>query len=292
MTTFGELVASIHSALHSYTGIQEQVTWLEAPMSSSDTSISVGSSDAVLRGIAEVDDELLYVQSSDAQSLTLAPFGRGYRGSTATSHSQNAMVTFDPAFPKVEIKRAIQQCVDGLYPQLYRIKTADLTYSPLPVGYDLPADCEQVLEVKAKPLSDPLNYWVPVYRWDFDTTSPEVNGKTLNLLDNLQASSSIRVVYLAKFGTFASDADTLASKGLSDSMADLIMYGACARLVRFVDPSRIQVSAVENLSRSQVVQVGDAGKIANQLYAMYQQRLTEERRKLLELTPARMNFKR
>ena len=36
----------------------------------------------------------------------------------------------------------------------------------------------------------------------------------------------------------------------------------------------------------------EAGRVANQLYAMYQQRLTEERRRLLELTPPSINFTR
>jgi hypothetical protein len=61
-------------------------------------------------------------------------------------------------------------------------------------------------------------------------------------------------------------------------------------MVRFLDPARLQIGAVENVSRSAVVQAGDAAKIATQLYAMYQQRLVEERTRLLELDPPSINF--
>lgn len=292
MTTLGDLVASIHSSLHSFTGVQEQVTWLTAAVDSDDLTFAVGSSDSVLRGIAEVDDELVYVDSSAANVLSLTPFGRGYRGSTAAAHAQNAMLTFDPVFPKVEIRRAITQCIEGLFPALYQVKTTDITYTPQPVGFNLPTDCEGVLEVKAKRTSDPLNYWVPVTHWEDDMTSPEVNGKSLNIFQVLDPGCTIRVVYRAKFDAFASDASTLTSVGLSESYADLVLYGVSARMIRFLDATRLQVSSVENLSRSTVVGAGEAGKIANQLYAMYQQRLTEERSRLLELKPPRANFTR
>jgi hypothetical protein len=142
MSTLGDLVNSIHSALHSYTGIQEQQTWLTAGIDADDTALTVASLDAAQRGIAEIDDELVYVASTDdANGVELAPFGRGYRGTTAATHAINSAVTFAPAWPKAEIRKAITQCLDGLFPQLYQIKTTDISYLPNPVGYDLPADC-------------------------------------------------------------------------------------------------------------------------------------------------------
>lgn len=291
MTTLGDLVASVHTSLHSYTGLQEISTWLTADIDAAVTTLAVASSDTILKGIAEVDDELLYVNISDANGLTLAPFGRGYRGSTAAAHVTNAQITFDPSFPRVEIKRAIDQCVAGLFPQLYQVKSTDITFNPSALGYDLPADVENVIEVKAKAVS-PLNYWETLFNWSFDPTSPEATGKALNLIDYVLPSTQVRVVYQAKFGTFAASTDTLASVGLSESYADLILYGVTARMIRFLDPGRLQLGGVENISRAGVVQSGDAAKIANQLYAMYQQRVTEERSKLLSLTPPTLHFTR
>lgn len=290
MSTLGDLVASIHSSLHSYSGTQEQVTWLTTGCSDTDTVLQVASLDTVQRGIAEVEDELVYVNATDSTGLQLPPFGRGFRGSTAAAHAANAMVTFDPAFPRVEIKRAINQVIEGLFPTLYQIKTADVTSSPALVGYSLPADCEGVLEAKVN--TGPYDYWLPLSRWSYDPTSPEANGKVLNVFEALDPAATVRVVYRAKFGTFTADTDTFASVGLSESYADLILYCVTARMVRFLDPARLQVTTAENLARSQVVAAGDAGKVANQLFALYQQRLAEERTRLLELTPPSIHFTR
>lgn len=285
-TTLAQLVADVHSALHSYTGVQEQLTYLTAACTDSDTTLSVAGSENVMRGIAEIDDELIYVEASDSGTITLPPFGRGFRGSTAAAHSENAMVTFDPAFPKVAITRAINQCIEGLYPLLYQVKSEDLSSSSaLTVGYALPADCDGVLAVYGQYPSDPQDYWTPVTRWSFDSDSPD--GNILNLYGVYAPGTDFRVVYKAKFSDLVTD---FATSGLSESYADLIIYCVTARLIRFLDPARLQLGNVENISRSQVVQAGDAGRTANQLYAMYQQRLVEERRRLLELHPPVQHF--
>lgn len=244
-----------------------------------------------MRGIVELEDELVYVDSTDPGQLNVMTGTRGFRGSTAASHSSLATVTFDPAFPRHEIKKAINQAVQALYPQIYQIKTTTLTYSTAISGYDLPADCDGVLEVKWK-VPSPLNDWQRLYQWSFDTNNTDVNGNKLSLYALILPGADVQVVYKANFGTFAAVSDTFASVGLSESHADLLTYAVTSRMLRFLEPARLQVASVENVSRAQVVQAGDTSRAANQLYAMYQQRLTEERRRLLELSPAQIHFQR
>lgn len=284
MTTLNELVASIHSSLHSYTGTQEQITWLTAGVDASTTSFPVNDTEAVMRGIAEVDDELIYVHTSATNTLTLAPFGRGFRGSVAAAHATNAMIVFDPAFPRVRIIEAINQCIEGLFPVLFQVKTTDLTSVATDVSYVLPADCEQVLSVTVKYPGDPSDYWAPLTGWSFDTTN--TSGNVLNTSVGLPGST-IRVTYAAKFSPLTS---TFALAGLSESYADVILYCVAARMIRFLEPARLQTKAVENISRAQVTQAGDAGRMANQLYAMYQTRVAEERKRLLTTFPSQPNF--
>jgi hypothetical protein len=291
MSTLNDLIASIHTSLHSFSGQQEQVTWLTSGCTSSDTTLAVASSDTVLRGLCEIEDELIYVHTSDSGGLQLAPFGRGFRGSTAAAHAANVAVTFDPVFPRAEIRRAIDQCIESLFPTLYQIKTYDFQTTAAGLGYDLPADCDGVLDVKFE-APDPMNYYERFSRWTFDSASALATGKVLNLYDNVGPDVTVRVVYRAKFTAFAGGTSTLASAGLSESWADLILFNVSSRMVRFLDPARLQIQTVENISRSQVVQAGDAGKVANQLYSMYQQRLGEERTRLLELTPPSIHFTR
>lgn len=291
MTTFGDLVHQVSSLLHSYTGVIEQATWLTAGCAAGDLSLAVNSSDAISNGISEIDDELVYVTSSDSNVLTIAPFGRGYRGTTAASHSSNARVTFAPMFPRAEVKRALNQCLSAVYPQLYQIKTATLTFSGNVRTYSVPADVDRVLRVTYQ-ATGPSNYWPAIIGWEFEPTSSEATGKAITFLEPPQQGRTVRVVYQANFTQFAADTDTLASVGFPESAVDVLLYGASAKLIRYLDAARLQIASVENNSRAQVVQAGDAGKIANQMYAMYQQRINEERKKLLDLTPPTINFQR
>lgn len=289
MTTIGNLVDEIATSLRSYTGVQEVSTYLSAGITASDLAVPVNSSDEVDRGVIEIDNELLYVNIADAGSLSIPPYGRGYRGSTAATHAINAEVVVDPAFPRVEIFKAINQCVAGLFPKLFQVKTTTLAYTVNPIVYSLPADCETVLDVRTTVPGDPTQMRVPIYDWAFDRPSQQ-----FTLTDELTPGSTIYLTYSAKFGTVdtsvaASDISTI---GLDEAWVDLIVYQVTSRMIRFTEPARLQVATAENLSRSAVVQVGDATKVANQLYAVYQQRLGEERRRLLELYPPRIHFQR
>lgn len=289
MTTLSELVETIGSSLRSFTGVQEQVTFLTGDATSGDLTLNVFPTESPVRGIVEIDDELIYVLSGDATGATLSvpPFGRGYRGSTAAAHSANDMVTIDPAFPRVDIIKSINQVIESLGPNLFQVKTDDFPYLVTTIGHELPADCERVLEVKAIYPDDPEDHWQTIPRWTFDTTSPIGTGNMLNLYHPIMQGVDIRVVYQAKFLPLTVD---FATSGIPESYADLLLYGVAARMMRFLDPARVQLHSVENLSRAQVIQAGDAGRSANQMYAMFQSRVAEERRKLLELIPAQSNY--
>lgn len=285
MTTKTELVDSIHAALHSYTGVQEQVTWLTSAIDASTTTIPVNGADTVMRGVVEIDEELLYVNSTDAANLILAPFGRGFRGSTAATHALNAQVTFDPAFPRREIIKTINRVIESLFPHLYQHKTEDITYVSTTVAQPVASDVESVLGVLGQYPGDPADYWTPIVRWSYDANTPD--GKVLNLHEQYAPGTLIRVVYRARFGELTTD---FATSGIPESYEDLLLYGVTAQMVRFLEPGRLQLPTVENVSRSQVVNSGDAGRTANQLYAMFQARLAEERRSLLEMNPPTINF--
>lgn len=291
MTTFGDLVQQVKSLLHSYTGVQEQVTWLTSACDASQTSLSVDNSDAVSMGISEIDEELIFVSVSANNTLTLAPFGRGYNGTTAAAHALNAMVTFDPVFPVAEVKRAINQTLKACYPALYAVKTTTLTFSGAQATYELPADCDKVLRVSWEAVG-PSQAWLTIPSWTFDSKAGTATGKSLTILDPPLPGRTVKVVYQASFSELSLDADTVTDAGFPESAVDVLLYGTTAKLVRFLDLSRLQTTSVENLSRSQLVGANDAGKIANQLLSIYQMRLAEERRKLLENDEPQIHFTR
>lgn len=290
MTTFNELVEQVQAQLHAFT-TQEQLTWLTAPVTDSATSLSVNDGNQVSRGLVEIDDELMYVASVATNTVTLAPFGRGFRGTTAAAHSSGAKVTFDPHFPRVDIKRAINETLAAVYPRLYQIKDTTFTFAGSQATYELPADADGVVNVTFE-LSGPSGYWMPITSWQFHRDSEEVTGRAITLLSAPEQGSTVKVTYRAAFAALVNDADTLASVGFPDSAGDVLKFGAAYRLVQFLDVSRLQMSAAENYAHATDRKPGDPSKLANQFYAMYMQRLEEERKKLLELEPPQIHYTR
>lgn len=284
MTTRSELITSISSALHSYTGVHEQVTSLAGSVSDSSLTISCTNADGAKRGIAEISDELVYVDSVSGNDLVIPAFGRGYRSTTAAAHSAGDMVTFDPAFPRAEVGRAVDQVVKGLFPALFQVKETTLDAQTVDRSYTLPADVENVLRVETKWDQDPADYWNPIIHFELEKTT---TVPVLNLYEGAIPGWEVRVVYTARFGDLDTD---FATAGIPESYEDLIVYGVTSRMIRFLEPARLQLGSVENVSRANVIQAGDAGRTATQLFAHYTQRVAEERRRLLEQYPARPNF--
>ena len=283
MTTRSELIETIHSALHSYTGVHEQVAAITSEVDPIDTVLYCSSVDGAKRGIAEIDEELIYVDSVGGDSLEIPPFGRGYRGSAAATHLVGSMVTFDPAFPRYEIGRALNQVIEGLFPGLYQVKEVLLDSQAVDCSYALPVACENILRVEARLEGDPADYWQPLVNWELEKGATPV----LNLYEGATPGWDIRVIYTAQFTPLTVD---FATSGIPESYEDLIVYAVTSRMIRFLEPARLQLASVENVSRGQLIQSGDAGRTATQLYALYQQRVAEERRRLLEAYPIRPNF--
>lgn len=290
MTTYVELVNEIHDLLHSYCGSQEQVTYLTSGIDSDDLTLPVADASAFSQGLVEIGDELLQTSTAtNSTEITVFPFGRGARGTTAAAHSANVMVTFNPLFPRSSIKREVSRCVEQLFPQLYAVDSTTFTFDGAQTTYDLPAGVEQVLKVTWETVGPSL-YWQTVGAWEFAQDSE--TGPTLTFHEYVYPGRTVRVEYTKKPAGFSSDSDTFAVAGLQESWRNLIVYCVTSKLIRFLEPARLQTGTVENLSRASVVAAGDAGKIANQLYAMYQQELAYERRKLLDLNPPSIHFTR
>ena len=291
MTTFGELVTQTGNALRSFTGLHEQMTWLSGSLSSSATSATVNNGEKVNVGVVEIGEELLYVSSVATNTLTIAPFGRGYRGSTAAAHAANDPVVVDPVFPVVEVKKALNQTLASVYPLLYQVKETTFTFTGAQATYELPAEADGVVKVQWETIGS-TGYWAPIEVWEFHRDASTATGRALTLHEVPLAGCTVKVTYRANFAQFASNADTFADVGLPESALDVLVYGAASHLLRFLDVARLQVGSVENLSRAQVVASGDPSRIANGFYSLYSQRLAEERKKLLELDPPQIHFTR
>ncbi len=118
-TTLSNLVDEVLINLAGYTYQQERTTYLRTAVtgttssSASPTVLALGSTESVGKGIVEIDEELMWIDTFDrvANTATVSPYGRGYLGSTASTHAADSKVTISPVFPRNSVKKAINDTV-------------------------------------------------------------------------------------------------------------------------------------------------------------------------------------
>lgn len=298
MPTLGELINEVKSNLQGYVLRQDRITYLTSAIDADDTAISVGSSSNLAKGIIEVDDELIWVDNFDKASATMnaAPgFGRGYQNTTAASHSLNAMVTLAPTFPRQMIKKAINNTIQSLYPNLWGVASTTFTFNASQTTYALPADAETVLYASWQTTGSSLE-WLPINRWRSDgmaNTTAFPTGNTINIYENIQPGRTVQVYYSKEATTLTNSSDDFAAvTGLPASSYDVIVYGASYRLLSFIDPGRINLSSAEADTMDSKIPFTAGSSSARYLYALYQQRLQEESLKLSDKFPIRTHYTR
>ena len=295
MTTYNEMVEEVLINLEGFTLRQDRTTYLTAGIDDNDLSIALASGDNIGKGIVEIDDELIHIDSVDRsdRSAVISPFGRGYRGTTAASHSANAKVTFSPSFPKISVKRAINDTIRAVYPNVYGVASTTFTYNAAQTTYSLPANAETVLAVSWDSVG-PSGEWIPVRRWRQDPTAASAEYATTNTISIYDApvpGRTIQVIYTKEPTVLSSGSDVFTSvTGLPASTRDLIVYGAAYRMASFLDPGRLTFTSPEADQNDQTRPFGSGTNTARYLLALYQQRLQEESEKLNGKYPVRVHY--
>ena len=296
---FSDMILDVQSLLHSYVRAQEQSTYLTNSITASDTTMSVKDPSRLSRGLVEIDDELLWVESSDrnstASQVVLAPYGRGYLGSTAATHSANVQVTFAPLFPKTRIKRHINDTIQAVGADLFAVGSTTFTFTPNIVTYALPADAIDVLQVSYQMLG-PSQMWYPLSRYRLDAnanTGSFANGKTIDIFEPVSPGRTVQVKYTKYPSELVNNSDGFAATtGLLESSRDCIVYGAAARITAGSDSALLNVQAIEANVLDERSQPGSGGNLSRQLYQLHKQRLAEERMRYLHKYPTTFHYAR
>ena len=160
-STFTDIISETHLVLSGYTQRQDQATYLIASIGVGDTSFTVHGGNVLSRGMVEIDDELIWVDSFDKSTniATVAPLGRGFRGSTAVSHVINSRVTIAPSFPRFSIERNINAAIDGVYPDLYGTASTTFVFNSAVTTYSLPADAIDIMGISWQTIG-PSKEWL------------------------------------------------------------------------------------------------------------------------------------
>lgn len=291
MTTINQIVDQASSMLHSYTGTLEANTYLTSGVDADDLTIPVMHPQYINRGLIEVENELMHVDAVGDTSATLFPWGRGTQNTTAATHATNARVTNDPIFPRQRIFDALKRCINNVQLDLYRVTTTTFTYSVVQTSYSLPADCVRVLGVQYQVVG-PSQEWVNVRHWDTDMNADTVTGKAIIFRECIQPGRTVQVTYAAELPMPSAFTDDLETLGIPAWMHPVLLYGAAWELVQFMEPARLQLKSVEARTQAAAVDVGAASNVAKQLYAMYQLRLDNARKRLLTTHPSPKHYVR
>jgi hypothetical protein len=298
--------------LAGYTFQQDRATHLTSAVttttstSASPLILSLGSTDSVGKGIIEIDEELLWVDSFDrvANTATVSPYGRGYLGTAAATHSADAKVTIAPTFPRFAVKRAINDTIRALGSNIFSVKSTTFTYNAVQSTYAFNnLNIKNILSLTWQDIG-PTQEWVPIRRWDFDALADSTafgsGAQTVTLGEAVLPGRTVKVIYAtdpAAFSTLSTIALTDAQvyttvTGLPESTRDVVILGAAYRLLAFLDPARASQVSPQADETDSKRPYGASQSATKQLYALYSQRLNEETRAQQANYPIRVHYAR
>ena len=296
MPTLSDIIDEVRSSLAGYTLRQDRITYLDSAISSTDLAIPIGSSSNLAKGIIEIDSELIWIDNFEQASSTLnaAPgFGRGYQNTNASPHAQYAQVTLSPTFPKVMIQKAINDVINSLYPKLWAVASTTFTFNASQTTYPLPDDLESILYMSWQTTGSSLE-WLPINRWRADpmaNISAFNTTNTVNIYENIQPGRTVQVYYTTTPNTLDNPTDDYTDvTGLPASSVEVVVLGACYKLLSYVDAGRINLSSAEaDLNDTKIPSTAGVAS-SRYIFALYQQRLNEEALKLQDKYPIRIHY--
>ena len=295
MPTLSDMIDEVKVNLQGYTLRQDRITYVAnvGGLSTSTTSVTIGSSSNLAKGVIEIDDELVLIDSYDKASntLTIMPgFGRGYQHSTAATHNQYAPVILSPAFPRVSVKQAINDTIASLYPKLWANATTTITYNPAVTTYALPAGIEDITTLSWQAIG-PSKEWIPINNWRMDpmaNTTAFPSGSSVSIHDRITPGRTIQVAYRKAPEILANSTDEFTTvSGLPASCRDVVTLGAAYKMLSYVDAGRVNLTSAEADAADSKLPSAAGTNVSKYIFALYNQRLNEESSKLSGQYPIR-----
>ena len=304
-TTLTDLINEVSINLAGYTYQQDRATHLSSAVttltssSTSPTVLFLGSTENLGKGVVEIDEELMWVDSFDriANTATVSPYGRGYLGTTAATHTVDTKVSISPTFPRYVIKKAINDTINAAGSSIFAVNVTTFTFNAAQTTYDFDGlNIQNILSISWQSVGPSLE-WIPVRRWSWDSkadaTAFGAAAQTVTIGDYITPGRTVKVVYSTDPVPFTTNAQDFSTQtGLPNSCKDVIVLGASYRLLTYLDPARAaQVSPQADETDSKRP-YGASQTATKQLYALYTQRLNEETQRQQTAYPIRVHYSR
>lgn len=293
--------------LAGYTLQQDKSTHLISNVSTTTSSvaaptiINVADAQRLGSGIVEIDDELLWIDTVDriSNTGTVSPYGRGFMGSTAATHTAGSKVTISPTFPRHVVKRAIQDTIRAMGSSIFAVKQTSFTFSSTIVNtYELDnKNIQNILTMHWQDIGSSRE-WIRVKRWDFDAFPDSdtwgAGAQTVTIGDTIASGRKVKVVYATAPSTLSTTSEDSfnTQTGLPESCRDIVILGASYRLIAYLDPARTGAQSPQADETDNKRTFGSATNAYRQLFALYNQRLSEETLSQQQQYPPRVHFSR
>jgi len=296
VTLFADLIDETALSLTGYTSRQDQATYLTAGINSTQLTLQVQDGTVLTRGLLEVDDELIWVDSFNrtTNTATIAPYGRGFRNTEPSAHSAGARVTVSPSFPRSVIRKNLNQAIDAIYPDLFGVYYTTFIFQAARTTYALPQEAIDILGLSWQTIGPSLE-WLPIRHYRVDRMANPIvwnSGKTISISDGIIPGRTVQATYTKKPTQLQYDTDDFTMTGLPDSAREVIMLGAAYRTAAYLDMGRVPAATAEADSMQQQDPIGSAANISRYFYQLYQQRLQIEVRRQQEMYPPRTHYSR
>jgi hypothetical protein len=230
--------------------------------------------------LIEINQELMLVTNIVSSTRTLT-VSRGYSGTTAAAHSDEANLYINPTFPRKSVFDAVADNISRLYPSLYNITTTNVTSN------------STYAEVPATTVSI-VNSWVQNADGDQYTSAgielltnfPPSSTNTAVQFSNTSNGKTVYLVVKRKFARPTAETDDLTTTCLlEDSYHQIIMIGAVADIMGATDvDASTQEFITEKLS-AENYPIGSGERLRNALLRLRSLLIDEARGDLRSLYP-------
>jgi hypothetical protein len=305
MTTLAQMIDEVLINLSGYTYQQDRSTFLRTSVTtltspvSSPLILSLGSTDNVGKGVIEIDEELMWVDTFDrvASTAVIAPYGRGYLGTTPATHSAETKVTISPIFPRYVVRKAINDTIRAMGASLMAVKQTSFTFNAAVNTYEFEdLNIENILTMSWQD-TGPSKEWIRIRRWDFDpfadATTWGANSQTVSIYDWITPGRTVKVMYVTPPTAMENTSDVFTTTtGYPESARDIVILGASYRLLAYLDPARAGQISPQADETDGKRPYGASASATKQLFALYSQRLNEEVGTQQNQYPPRIHYTR
>lgn len=293
MFSLGELIEHTRHQLSGLDASKDAVSALSLAATDTETTLSLDDMSGAAVGIAEIDFEQVRIRAvaSTDGTVRLWPFGRGYRGTTATAHNVGSEVRFNPSWPASTVARELNGVLVEVYPSIYAVKNHETTIPALGGQIDMPAGTVGVISVWMR---DPVrqNDWLREDRWDFNHDASNTDHG-LRIFGMWREGTAVRVVYAARPGLFnlsgTLSQDFTTTTGLDARCSDLLALGVARRLSPFIDVGKLPFIAAAAADAGEAKSPGAGGTATRLLHSLFLARLEQESAILTREHPIRVH---